>query len=127
MTFSTFTSFFQVPHRTDLCHRSDNPPCKHSKWMNTRQVIQITYAFLYKQSTLHHLNTYSSPHICKCCKDCLHSSPIYSYPATCSILYYYTKVLLSEEPISFHIEFSILQFKYTVTTTTMTIKTSIPI
>ena len=36
-----------------------------------------------------------APHVCKCYKDFFHSTPIHSYPSTCSLLYDYTKVLLS--------------------------------
>ena len=60
VTVSPFTSSLLVSHTKTSVTYQTKPPRKHSKWMNTRQVTQITYTFIYKHSTLHHLNTYSS-------------------------------------------------------------------
>ena len=85
---------------------SRQPPKKHISWFNNRQVTQITYADLYKHNTLlfsdsSQLCIYMTsshilaPNVWKCYWDYFQSTPINSYPSTSSIVYYYTKVLLS--------------------------------
>ena len=105
MTFSTFSSFCCLieKHKKDLCHRLDTP-LKTQQVNNTRQVTQITYAVLYKHSALlsHCLHLCIIPqNVCKCYKDYFHSTPIYSYPSTCSLLYSYTKELISRNYFHF--------------------------
>ena len=91
------------------CHarpREQTTPQKHISWFNNRQVKQITYGDLY----IHYALLFSdSSQLCiymtslhilalnawKCYQDYFQSTPIHSYPSMSSIVYYYTKVLLS--------------------------------
>ena len=93
---------------------------KHSSQFN-RQVMQTTRAALYKHLALlfsdsSQLCIYmTSPHIlapnvCKCCQDYFQSTPIHSYPSMSSIVYYYTKVLLSRN--YFHWSFTEKEHNY---------------
>ena len=67
MRYEVFNIEQLVFNRKDLCERSDkSPPHKHNMWINTRQVMQITYAALYKQLGLLAVTVYNcvstSPH-----------------------------------------------------------------
>ena len=81
-------------------------PLEHISWFN-RQVIQITYGALYKHLALLFIDSsqlciyMTTPHILapnvwKCCQDYFQSMLIQSDPSTSSIVYYYTKVMLSK-------------------------------
>ena len=61
-----------------------------------------------------------APNVCKCYKDYFHSTPIHSYPSTCSLLYDYTKVLHFKELLSFPIEIAILWVRLTFSKTFLT-------
>ena len=87
-------------------HETRQTPQKHIWWFNNRQVTQITHAAPYKHLALlfsdsSQLCIYmTSPHILAptvwiCYQDYFQSTPIHSYPSTSSLVYYYTKVLLS--------------------------------
>ena len=69
---------------------------RHPLHNYTMLLTQITYAVLYKHSALllHYLHLcIIPPNVCKCYKDYFHSRPIYSYPATCSVLWWPRAVL----------------------------------
>ena len=107
-------TYFALPNKTHLScktKRADNPPRNTyngstGRWSN-RQVMHITYTALYKHLALLFSNSsqlciyMTSPHIlapniCKCYQDYFQSTPVHSYPSTSSMVYYYTKVLLSK-------------------------------
>ena len=100
-------TYFALAYKTHLSCKTKrtNTPQKHRSRFN-RQVMQITYAALYGHLALlfsdsSQLCIYMTsihiltPNVCKSYQDYFQSTPIDSYPSMSSIVYYYTKVLLS--------------------------------
>ena len=114
LTCSNFTNLYRlicvlVLPRKHLYHTrptEQTTPQKHISWINNRHVTQITYAALYKHLELLFRDSLQlciymtsshilAPNVWKCYQEYFQSRPIHSYPSMSSLVYYYTKVVLS--------------------------------
>ena len=101
-------TYFALAYKTHLScktKRADNPP-------ETHIMVQQASAANHLYIPIRHLPLLSSdssqlciymtsphilaPNICKCHQDYFQSTPVHTYPSTSSIVYYYTRVLLSK-------------------------------